>query len=378
MASEAAVARAKATEEKKKELKEVKKALEKAEEEEEKFRKETKELKERDPRKATPTLAPKKGVIKVHIYQGMGLLACDVGGTSDPFLVLSLLEKDGKEVETFKGPVHKKTLEPIFNYSHTYQVDEEFGEGRSIVIEIFDKDLIGKDFMGQLTFELNEKFWKGDCAHFKGDDRVPKTSEHKLRPKKAGKAKQFGKLLMYVAFESDEMKEKVETYEKERVDLGVKSSAAFSARYEVQGQVRKLEDEIKFHPLDEELISAVLDVRVNKVKEALEKGADPSCCSQHTGTCVINMAATKKSVEILLLLRQYGANLSSEANLYGIFTKAGPNQAERKEWDADPELLSMREAREKSIKIAAEERRKKELEEKKFQYCLVTGKTGYE
>ena len=82
--------RAKVKKEQEETLITTKQEHEKAVEDKKKFEEE--HPKPEDPRKsAKPT--PLKGSISIFVEKGKGLLACDVGGTSDPFLVISMKDK---------------------------------------------------------------------------------------------------------------------------------------------------------------------------------------------------------------------------------------------------------------------------------------------
>ena len=82
--------RAKVEKETKEEIEKLKQDLQKAKEETQKY-KDT-HTKPIDPRKDLEP-KPSKGEIIVNVKEGKFLLACDVGGTSDPFLVISLKDR---------------------------------------------------------------------------------------------------------------------------------------------------------------------------------------------------------------------------------------------------------------------------------------------
>jgi len=91
--------------------------------------------------------------IKLYIREGKDLGAFDVNGKSDPYCVVRIL--DGIERKT---TVHKKTLNPKF-FQKMIEINDtpkqKIAERPvAIVIEMFDKDLVGKDdFMGRVTID---------------------------------------------------------------------------------------------------------------------------------------------------------------------------------------------------------------------------------
>lgn len=57
--------------------------------------------------------------LKVGVKQAVELKAMDSGGTSDPYVIVYLTSDVKKRYET---KVYRKTLNPIFNESFTFQV----------------------------------------------------------------------------------------------------------------------------------------------------------------------------------------------------------------------------------------------------------------
>lgn len=57
--------------------------------------------------------------LKVGVKQAAELKAMDSGGTSDPYVIVYLTSDMKKKYET---KVYRKTLDPIFNESFTFQV----------------------------------------------------------------------------------------------------------------------------------------------------------------------------------------------------------------------------------------------------------------
>ena len=96
------------------------------------------------------------GFMLTHIYHAENLIAGDNDGNSDPYVKISYY---GREITS---RVISKSLNPV--WYETYFIDKipffmEKKEMPPILINVFDKDLIGSDFIGGtvLNFEEGEK-----------------------------------------------------------------------------------------------------------------------------------------------------------------------------------------------------------------------------
>ncbi|XP_025104942.1 tricalbin-3-like isoform X2 [Pomacea canaliculata] len=89
-----------------------------------------------------------KLIAELTILQGKDLMAMDRNGFSDPYCVVSLA---GKKV--FTTAVKKKTLFPKWNETVTLDIKDE---DTAITIDVFDKDVISKDFLGKVTLDTNK------------------------------------------------------------------------------------------------------------------------------------------------------------------------------------------------------------------------------
>eukprot|EP00475_Leptophrys_vorax_P007952 TRINITY_DN1508_c0_g1_i2.p1 TRINITY_DN1508_c0_g1~~TRINITY_DN1508_c0_g1_i2.p1 ORF type:complete len:1085 (+),score=304.16 TRINITY_DN1508_c0_g1_i2:74-3256(+) len=91
--------------------------------------------------------------IRVSNVRAQDLLAKDIGGTSDPYLVFKW---DG--LKEFKTPVIQKTLNPIwrdFVEEFEFEVDGSANlSSKSVVMKCFDKDMISSDIIGEATVDL--------------------------------------------------------------------------------------------------------------------------------------------------------------------------------------------------------------------------------
>ncbi|XP_046355848.2 uncharacterized protein PYUK71.03c-like isoform X2 [Haliotis rufescens] len=102
-----------------------------------------------------------KTIVELTLLQAKDLVAMDRNGYSDPFCVVL---KNGKKV--FTTGVKKKTLFPKWNETVTVELE---GDDAMLTIEMYDNDMIGKDFMGKipLTVEkLKELSVKGTADWF--------------------------------------------------------------------------------------------------------------------------------------------------------------------------------------------------------------------
>ncbi|CAG5128727.1 unnamed protein product, partial [Candidula unifasciata] len=90
-----------------------------------------------------------KIIVELTILQGKDMTAMDRNGYSDPFCVVSV---KGKKV--FTTTVKKKTLFPKWN--ETVTTEMSLVDSPILTIDVFDKDVISKDFMGKLTLTIDQ------------------------------------------------------------------------------------------------------------------------------------------------------------------------------------------------------------------------------
>lgn len=102
-----------------------------------------------------------KLIAELIILQGKDLAAMDRNGFSDPFCIVSM---NGKKV--FTTSVKKKTLFPKWNEMVTLEMKQD---DTTLTIDVFDKDMISKDFLGKVTLtgeKLKELSVKGTADWF--------------------------------------------------------------------------------------------------------------------------------------------------------------------------------------------------------------------
>ncbi|NWX36057.1 SYT1 protein, partial [Notiomystis cincta] len=90
--------------------------------------------------------------LKVGVKQAVELKAMDSGGTSDPYVIVYLTSDMKKRFET---KVYRKTLNPIFNESFTFQVPQGEVSESTLVMQICDFNRFSKhDIIGEVRLPL--------------------------------------------------------------------------------------------------------------------------------------------------------------------------------------------------------------------------------
>uniref|UniRef100_A0A8C1GH79 Synaptotagmin-7 n=1 Tax=Cyprinus carpio TaxID=7962 RepID=A0A8C1GH79_CYPCA len=113
---------------------------------------------------------PTANIITVSIIKARNLKAMDIGGTSDPYVKVWLMNKD-KRVEKKKTVVMKRCLNPVFNESFPFDVPAHVLRETTIVITVMDKDrlsrndVIGKIYLSWKSGPAEVKHWKDMMSH---------------------------------------------------------------------------------------------------------------------------------------------------------------------------------------------------------------------
>ncbi|NXP20502.1 SYT1 protein, partial [Scytalopus superciliaris] len=90
--------------------------------------------------------------LKVGVKQAVDLKAMDSGGTSDPYVIIYLTSDVKKRYET---KVYRKTLNPVFNESFTFQVPQAEVPESTLVMQIYDFNRFAKhDIIGEVRLPL--------------------------------------------------------------------------------------------------------------------------------------------------------------------------------------------------------------------------------
>ncbi|XP_053171844.1 synaptotagmin-2 [Scomber japonicus] len=91
--------------------------------------------------------------LTVGILQAADLMSMDSGGTSDPYVKVSLHPDKKKKHDT---KVHKKTLNPVFNETFVFKVPYEELGGKTLVMSVYDYDRFSKhDVIGEVKIPMN-------------------------------------------------------------------------------------------------------------------------------------------------------------------------------------------------------------------------------
>ncbi|XP_056294169.1 synaptotagmin-2-like [Pseudoliparis swirei] len=91
--------------------------------------------------------------LTVGILQAADLISMDSGGTSDPYVKVTLLPEKKKKYDT---KVHKKTLNPVFNETFVFKVPYEELGGKTLIMSVYDYDRFSKhDVIGDVKIPMN-------------------------------------------------------------------------------------------------------------------------------------------------------------------------------------------------------------------------------
>ncbi|XP_035020608.1 synaptotagmin-7b isoform X4 [Hippoglossus stenolepis] len=94
---------------------------------------------------------PTANIITVSIIKARNLKAMDIGGTSDPYVKVWLMNKD-KRVEKKKTVVMKRCLNPVFDESFPFDVPAHVLRETTIIITVMDKDRLSRnDVIGKVS-----------------------------------------------------------------------------------------------------------------------------------------------------------------------------------------------------------------------------------
>ncbi|XP_072194676.1 synaptotagmin-8 [Excalfactoria chinensis] len=90
--------------------------------------------------------------LKVGVKQAADLKAMDNGGTSDPYVIVYLTSDMRKKYET---KVYRKTLNPVFNETFTFQVPQAEVSEAMLVMQIYDFNRFAKhNIIGEVRLPL--------------------------------------------------------------------------------------------------------------------------------------------------------------------------------------------------------------------------------
>ena len=88
--------------------------------------------------------------VNVSVQQGRGLKATDWNGSSDPYVVLRLTS--APETSKTQTDVVSKNVNPVWN--ETLDLTSLHIDSESVLVSVFDKDVLADDFIGSVTVPL--------------------------------------------------------------------------------------------------------------------------------------------------------------------------------------------------------------------------------
>uniref|UniRef100_A0A674JCT8 Synaptotagmin n=1 Tax=Terrapene triunguis TaxID=2587831 RepID=A0A674JCT8_9SAUR len=113
---------------------------------------------------------PTAGKLTVCILEAKNLKKMDVGGLSDPYVKIHLMQ-NGKRLKKKKTTVKKKTLNPYFNESFSFEIPFEQIQKVQVVITVLDYDKLGKNeaigkvFVGSNASGTELRHWSDMLAN---------------------------------------------------------------------------------------------------------------------------------------------------------------------------------------------------------------------
>ncbi|KAI1890621.1 hypothetical protein AGOR_G00155550 [Albula goreensis] len=126
---------------------------------------------------------PTAGKLTICILEAKNLKKMDVGGLSDPYVKIHLLQ-NGKRLKKKKTTVKKNTLNPYYNESFSFEIPLEQMQKIQAVITVLDYDKIGKNdaigkiFVGSKATGTELRHWSDMLAN----PRRPIAQWHPLKP----------------------------------------------------------------------------------------------------------------------------------------------------------------------------------------------------
>jgi Ca2+-dependent lipid-binding protein len=95
-----------------------------------------------------------KAIVRVYMIEGFNFANKDIGGASDPYLVLTC----GKKVINERDNYQLDKEDPVFYKA--YEFDAEFPGASPLKIQAFDyDDLFGDDLIGETVIDLDDRFF---------------------------------------------------------------------------------------------------------------------------------------------------------------------------------------------------------------------------
>ncbi|XP_072444911.1 synaptotagmin-1-like isoform X1 [Chiloscyllium punctatum] len=126
---------------------------------------------------------PTAGKLTVIILEAKNLKKMDVGGLSDPYVKIHLMQ-NGKRLKKKKTTIKKNTLNPYYNESFSFEVPFEQIQKVQVVITVLDYDKLGKNeaigkcFVGCNATGAELRHWSDMLSN----PRRPIAQWHTLQP----------------------------------------------------------------------------------------------------------------------------------------------------------------------------------------------------
>lgn len=126
---------------------------------------------------------PTAGKLTICILEAKNLKKMDVGGLSDPYVKIHLLQ-NGKRLKKKKTTVKKNTLNPYYNESFSFEIPQDQMQKIQAVVTVLDYDKIGKnDAIGKIW--VGSKAQGTELRHWSdmlANPRRPVAQWHPLKP----------------------------------------------------------------------------------------------------------------------------------------------------------------------------------------------------
>ncbi|XP_074639906.1 LOW QUALITY PROTEIN: synaptotagmin-1 [Gouania willdenowi] len=131
---------------------------------------------------------PTAGKLTVVILEAKNLKKMDVGGLSDPYVKIHLMQ-NGKRLKKKKTTIKKNTLNPYYNESFSFEVPSEQIEKVQVALTVLDYDKIGKnDVIGKVLLGSNTGTEQQHWVDMLANPRRPIAQWHSLNPEEEVKA----------------------------------------------------------------------------------------------------------------------------------------------------------------------------------------------
>lgn len=99
-----------------------------------------------------------RGVLSVTVISADDLPAADLMGKSDPFVILTMKKSQTKN----KTRVVNESLNPVWNQTFDFLVED--GLHDMLILEVWDHDTFGKDYMGRCILTLTRVILEGEYS----------------------------------------------------------------------------------------------------------------------------------------------------------------------------------------------------------------------